>query len=119
MYPNSTLSSSELDASHPSIDPLDASPASSVPPDPSSRRSARSTKGVHTPFYGFYTSIREQLKHFGDPGIEAVRQELQKMIPKEVWTPILQSSLSPAERKKTITSQMFLKNSSQMVQQTK
>jgi hypothetical protein len=56
-----------------------------------------------------YTSIREQLKQFGDPGINAVKQELEKLISKEVWTPILQSSLSPAERKKTISSQMFLK----------
>jgi hypothetical protein len=102
MYPNSTLghtlSSSAPDASHP---PLDASPAIPVPPDPP-LVPARSTKGVHTPFYGFYTSIREQLKQFGDPGIEALWQELEKMISKEVWTSFIQSSLSPAERKKTM-----------------
>jgi hypothetical protein len=43
-------------------------------PDPSNfRRSARSAKGVRTPFYGYYTSIKEQLKLFSNPGVEAIQ----------------------------------------------
>jgi hypothetical protein len=114
-YPDSTLSHT--------LSPSTSNNSHSCPPspDPSNlRRSARSSKGVHTPFYGYYTSIKEQIKQFGDPGVEAIRQELEKMISKEVWEPIVPSSLTPNEKEKVINSKMFLKQKeSQMEQPTK
>jgi hypothetical protein len=107
IYPDSTLSSS---LPSPQTSPTSSLPSSSQPPlIPSSRTSSRSTKGIHSPFYGFHTSISQALREFGDPGVEAVGKELQQMLSKNVWIPIKKESLDNNQQKKIIPSQMFLK----------
>jgi hypothetical protein len=107
IYPDSTLSTSLPPSQTLSTSSL---PSSSQPPSiPSSRTSSRSTKGIHSPFFGFHTSISQALREFGDPGVEAVGKELQQMLSKHVWIPIKKESLNKNQQKKIIPSQMFLK----------
>jgi hypothetical protein len=107
IYPDSTLSSS---LPSPQTSPTSSLPSSSQPPSiPSSRTSSRSTKGIHSPFYGFHTSISQALREFEDPSVEAVGKELQQMLSKNVWIPIKKESIDNNQQKKIIPSQMFLK----------
>jgi hypothetical protein len=73
------------------------------------RSYSRTTKGIHSQFYGFYTSISEAIKEHGDPGIQAIKLELDQMIMKQVWTPCKREDLSQQQLKKVIPSLIFLK----------
>jgi hypothetical protein len=54
-------------------------------------------------------SIKKALKIYGNKGKEALKQEIENMIRKEVWIPVDYKSMTKKKRKRLISSQAFIK----------
>lgn len=55
-------------------------------------------------------SVSEGIKTLGDIAVDSIRKEIQQMCDKKVWEGVLCGSLTHNERKKIISSSMFLKD---------
>jgi hypothetical protein len=58
---------------------------------------------------GLHISAGAAISRFGNVALEVMRKELQQMVDKKVWTPVLVKDLTDQERKGIIPSSIFLK----------
>ena len=59
--------------------------------------------------YGLHITAGAAVTKFGDKALEVMKKELQQMLDKKVWKPVMIRDLSEEDRKKIIPSSIFLK----------
>ena len=86
-----------------------SSPSTAHLPTVSPKYSRRTNRGRTKPLFGFHVALATAMQEFGFLGTEALEAEARQMEKKEVFVPILKTSLSLEQLRATIPSLVFLK----------